>query len=634
MAKKSGSSRDLYKLTPGDMAIFQRARRERNPNIFFNYYLRSPASGTWWRPVDPEELDELFVPEFKQAAEMWDSGYKALMSAWMELKKPDFFIEVAPGKYEAIDQEQHDADMASRKYQTRFQLEYDSPVFFHNHGFLYLPWQLEAHSAKQRIRVIIGGYGSGKSWMAQAMQLYYAATLPGFRGFGLAPYSNQARELHRITTDLFTGTLYEERFVVKSNRAHNPAIYVGNDYVVGKPAWRDEADLNGFEFFPILDNTDKILTTTIDMATVDQTEQLPDVSETLRHITTRFRGIERRSGRERLRVINFIANSGESPTMWDLYDEGETDPKRVWSASPGSPDNVFLGIGAMLGYQKDVGSTADERRRHLFGGRPMGDGEHFPKSSLEKCQSDALDEKMRQGQEFEENTGVPVDERQFIRLERPKVAVYRWEIPPEPDRDYYLVADPGWDDPPNRNSAVLAVFDLTGFPAVPASMVAFRWVYGGHSPIPWTTNFVALAEKYNCRHACRYDGTGPQAGYEYMGMGLDEIGAFSVSMGGISKWRYINHLKRLMALGLMQMPSIPHLFSQLARYTYPEPKHLRQDIVSMMLVFASYLIETFALTRARTAPPPGAHERKENRYRRTTKRRNVRRGSTQRSKRR
>jgi len=582
----------LYKLTPGDKAIIQRARRERNPNIFFNYYLRSEESGTWWRPVDPDDLDALFIPEFQVAAQKWDDGYKALLAAWQEMSQPDYFIEVAPGKYEPVDQDANDAELARRKYRTTWQLEFDTPVFHHNHGFLMLPWQLEMFQAKQKIRTVVGGFGSGKSMGAMAEQLYYAATLPGYKAFGLAPYSTQADELHSIAYNLVSGTLYEERFVLKSNSKPYPVLLIGNDYVVGKKHYNDDKELNGIEFYPILDNTRKLLTKTIDAAVIDQAEQLPDVDDALRNVTTRFRGMAK-GGRERLRIINFIANSGDSPTLWDLYDESETDPKRIWAASPGSPDNVFLGIGAMLGYQKDVGRTADDRRRFLFGGRPLGDGEHFPQSSLEKCRAAYLDDYIQQGMQNEEEEGVPDDERTFVIRTALRVGVHTWETPPQPGHTYVVVADPGWGNPPDRNSAGISVWDITGFPTTPAVLVAFDWTFGHGSPNPWITKFSRYVHDYKAVNMCRYDGTGFQKGYEYMGMGLEELGAFPVSMAGQNKFTFLTHAKKIMADGKLAIPNVPHIFSQLARYVYPEPKHLRQDLVSMLLVLASILMEMY-----------------------------------------
>jgi hypothetical protein len=59
----------LAVLTPGDKAIFARAKAENNPNWILNYYLRSPDSGTWWRRVTQKDVDSLILEGSKRAAQ-------------------------------------------------------------------------------------------------------------------------------------------------------------------------------------------------------------------------------------------------------------------------------------------------------------------------------------------------------------------------------------------------------------------------------------------------------------------------------------------------------------------------------------------------------------------------------------
>lgn len=600
----------LHRMTPGEMAIIERSRREKNPSLFLNYFMRGPESGTWWLPVAPETFDILFIPEFLEMAHKWDEGYQRLLRAWRDLQEPDFFVETSPGHYETVTRDQYDDEVVQRKYHTVWQIDYETPTFHHNHGMMLLPWVLDMYRHNTEISVIVGGYGSGKSYNVMAIELFHCAIIKEYRSFGLAPFSPQSDELHRICTRIYSGTLFEKRFVIKSVSSPNPKIFIGNDYVVGKTDWRKEEELNGIEFYPILDNTKKVLTTTVDAAVVDQAEQLPDVDEALRDLSSRFRGFAR-GGRERLGQVRFLANSGDSPTLWDLYDEADTDPRRVFSANPGSQQNVYLGIKAMIRYQENIGRSETARQMHIFGYRPMGSGEHFPQASLAKCKSDALDQYMRDNQAREAREGVPDDEREFIRLEARRVSVFKWETPPVEGRIHTVIADPGWSNPPDRNSAAVSVWDITAFPQAPAVLVAFEWVFGNNSPIPWTQTFVRLVMKYKAVGQCRYDGTGLQKGYEYMGMGLEEAKAVPVNMGGNNKFTYLTRLKRLMAAGLIAMPTIPHIFSQLSKYTYPEPQKLRQDLVSMLLVLASLLMEMYYVEIDQTKRPTWDKERDE-----------------------
>ena len=63
---------------------------------------------------------------------------------------------------------------------------------------------------------MIGGVGCGKTLGVADLMLYWAATLPGFRGLCLAPNSTMTREMFDQSMRLMEGTKYQERFLLKS----------------------------------------------------------------------------------------------------------------------------------------------------------------------------------------------------------------------------------------------------------------------------------------------------------------------------------------------------------------------------------------------------------------------------------
>lgn len=169
----------------------------------------------------------------------------------------------------------------------------------------------------------------------------------------------------------------------------------------------------------------------------------------------------------------------------------------------------------------------------------------------------------------------------------PTVSVYEWEIPPKAEHIYAVAADPGWGNPPERNSAVILVWDITNFPTTPAFLTAFYWVFGNNSPLPWLAKYQELVFRFQALAANGFDSTGAQAGYER----LTEISALQptpVILNQTKKLTYLNLSKKMAAEGYFQIPDIPHFFSQLAKYDVPDDK-MRQDIVTALFVSAALL---------------------------------------------
>jgi hypothetical protein len=560
--------RKLYKLTDGDRAIFARAAKENNPSRITNFYLRSENSGTWWRPISQKQIDGLEIPESREAADRWKAGYENLLEIWKYLGRPSYFgpdpkdydnwVPIREAQYKEM------SGKLDRVYRVQFDLDTAEPAFHHPHGVQFLPWQLDMYRSKHPIQVVIGGFGSSKTWGKLLTMLVRAITLPGYRGFALAPYSIQSEEVYKQALLIIQGTEFE-RFLIASPRRPYPHLIIGND-LVGE---------NTIECYPVLDDPGKILTLTGDEAMVDQAELIPNLDELIRNVGSRFRGLHK--GRERVGQLSLIANSGDSPQLWDWFDEAEDDPDYVWSAQPGTYDNSYLTVSDLMRFERQVGKDVASRNMYLRGHRPLGSGEHFPQSSLMLMKATWLDDLMS------DNISKPG----YIRESGKRTGVYKWFMPPKDDARYIVVADPGWGNPPERNSAVIGVWDISNFPEVPAIMWGFDWVFGGGSPNPWMQSFMECVSKYRAVGMCGFDSTGFQAGYERM-TSLHELLPTPVVMTGNKKYVYLNLTKKMMADGKMQAPTIHHLYSQAAKYKLPDDK-LRQDIVSMLFVTAAML---------------------------------------------
>lgn len=565
----------LYKLTDGDRAIIEKARIEKNVNIFTNYYMRSEDSGTWYRPIPETKLNKLEMEETRAAAMRWSDLYDSLFIVWHELGMPHYFAVSPTNPDDWIVLDNEEAFTAERQKMTEcYQAVKDQDgeiVFFRPHGAIMFGWQLEMTKANQPINVVPGGYGSGKTWAKMLDALYKAATLKGYRALCVAPNSDMINAMFSEALAIITGTLYEERFLVQVLKSPRMRIVVGND----------DVGQSSLDFYPIMigeqDNSKKLLTLTADEAIIDQAEQIMEIANLRRNLGSRLRGQVR--GRPRVGKMTFLANSAFNDELYDMADESEKDPDHVWTYSPGSFENPYLTIDDLLRFEKDVGRDEESRRMYIRGERPYGSGEHFNAMSIAKCKAPWLDDQMIKANR--------IGKKGWSKKEGHRAGIVRWISPPDPLKRYIVAADPGWSNPPERNSPAIGVFDVTDFPRTPAALAAFDWVYGNNSPNPWIASFTEFVINYQAVGMCGFDSTGFQSGYERM-TDINILLPTPISLAGNNKYVYLNFAKKLVADGLFQFPTIPHLFSQMAKYRLPDT-NLKQDIVSMLFVAAALL---------------------------------------------
>lgn len=537
----------VYKLNPGDKEIFRKARETNNPNYFTDFYIRSEFTGTYWRPV--KEHSE--VPEIQERIDAWKAGYDKIYQVWKELHYPERFPHF------------------DKEYRVLFDDDPDLPTFHHNHGFLFLPWQLQMVQAPQPTIVTISGFGSGKTSAWLVYMLYLAATRPGFRGLALGPYALQADQVYEEALQLIEGTEYEERFLMGKPTKPYKKLLIGND-LIGKSI---------IQCHPIGDGNevDKLKTLNADMALIDQAEMVADIDRVTSVIGSRFRGTVR--GRSRMGKLVWSANAEDNPNLWDLYDESKEVPDDIFAISVTTFDNVYNTPKQLINIEKRMGKDANLKASRLKAQRPFGSGEHFPADSIEKMWAKWMDDQME--------TALAANKPGYKRITAPKAQVVKWEMPPEEGRQYLLIADPGWANPPERNSAPVGVWDITDFPTQPAHLRAFTWVYGNGKPDPWIEQFVSYFYTYRCLGRSAFDATGLQTGYDRWVYALEKIAAEKMQMGQ-TKFGYLNAAKILVPRGMLQAPNIPMLYSQMSKYRLPDEK-LRQDLVMFLIMTAGWL---------------------------------------------
>lgn len=555
----------LYSLTENEREIFQKAATTGNPNWFNSFYLNGEMTGTWWKP--------------NQRSDRWKNGYETLFTVWKSKGRPETFMYGRVG--------------SENEYNAHFRSETgDLPLFHHRHGFLLQPWQLDLARAKQRVSTVIGGVGCGKTLGVDDMMLYWAATLPGFRGLCLAPNSTMTHEMFDQAMRLMEGTKYQERFLLKSPESPFPKIVIGNDHV---------GPDNTITFLPIGDakGIRKVLTLTIDAAVVDQTEQLDNVKDMIRVLGGRMRGSYR--GRDMLGRMIFLANAEDNDELWDLLGQGNPPTKRFYSAQPKTWDNPFITDDQLDDIKQDVGGDEESIRVYMEGGRPLSGGEHFSAATLMKCKSPELDGLMAAAKEKK-------TEYTFSRADR--IGVYEWALPPRPGRKYLVVADPGYDNPPARNSAVVMVFDYTDFDADgdgKALLWGFFWIFGNHDPWPWINKYVECVKIYGAQFSNAIDASGFQSYYERLIPELQKVNVLGMNLNEQTKKGYLNLAKSMAAKGMFKFPNISRLFQQLSRYTLPD-KDLSQDMVAAFLIAVGWLETTFYGVKTGSTPRPQGYD--------------------------
>jgi hypothetical protein len=545
----------VYQMTEGDMAIIQKMEETNNPNWFTSFYFRNRGSGTWWHP--------------DQETDRWRLGYEALYSTWKKSKKPNSFQYGEEGKV--------------AEYTVHW-LNKHKPSFHHNHGFIFQPWQLKMYNTDTRITTVIGAYGAGKTSAGGIMLLTKAATKVGYRAGVVTPNALMAQAAFTSMLSLAAGTPYEERFILKKPESPHRKIIIGNSHV---------GENNEIMFVPIGDSigVTKLLSQEVDEFFIDQSEQLSNFQDIIRVLGSRMRGMV--AGRPREGHMIFSANPDLNDELWEIFDMAEKDPDRYTSLAPTTYDNPFITEEQLRDIEKDVGGDDESKRVYMLAGKPIGGGEHFSAESLKKCKSDELNSAME--------TGIKHKIPGFSLLRADRVGIHEWLLPPEHGKNYLVVADPGYGNPPKRDSPVILVFDYTDFPDVPAHLVGFKWVFGMRSPEPWLAAYQELVVRYGAFMSNAFDSTAGQAGYERLVPALNNIQAVGIQMNGNNKFVFLNHLKRFVARGMLKFPDIPAIFIQLSRYKMPDT-NLNQDIVAALFVAAAWLEQTFFTSNLRYEP--------------------------------
>ena len=460
------------------------------------------------------------------------------------------------------------------------QLAHDDANIFTRHyfaGFELQPWQKWMHHAGQANMTIIGGVGSGKTTGVGVSSATFGAMLHHFNFMDVAPTSWQASLMFDSILLFAEAGEYAEKFITRVTRKPYPLIELYNKSTLRFMTAQDDISrLRGWEG---------------DWMHGDEFGFLQSLAATLQIMRTRLRGKtpggKNYAPRERMGRLSLTTTATDNPELWDRFDRMYVDPGEYLSFTVRTDQNPHLSMRDIRLMTEDI--PEEVRAVEMDGQRPMGRGRFFPLHVVKSCENAETNDLVhRETQELVPAFG-------FIHEADPRLGVTKLQMPAIQGRDYFIVGDPGTGDPPKRNAGVIGVFDITGFPdgfGSKARLVAFSWVYGHGKYDAFVEQYKNWWQYYRCGTQSALEATGPQKSFaEYaFTIGLDgqRMLIEEMDLSGNKKNEAIQALIQLFNRGLIEIPFIRGMRSQLTGYDLPDTK-LAQDIVSMLMTGAAWL---------------------------------------------
>ena len=477
-------------------------------------------------------------------------------------------------------------------------------------------WQRSVHHASQRRMVVIGGFGSGKTRGIGIYAATWCISVPDFAFLNAAPFGWQSELMYNFLLKQARGTRMEDLIWASPKRPY-PKIefkfYVGTTLINST-----------MEFMSADKNANAILSWEGDWVNIDEAGQLDGLAETLRNLGSRLRGQVR--GRTRLGRMSLISNSWDNPELWMRYDLARELPNDYFSFTVATRHNGNVTPDQLRLMLKDI--PEDEHEQFLEGSRPEGSGNFFNIDRIYQAE----DEDYGTHIVDRVNTKVPG----FAIATSYGAGVTYFTTPRAQGHEYFISADPGTDNAPDRNSPVIMVWDVTDFPKYKMSLAAFWWGNGNGSITPFVRQLLKFMEMYDPAFT-GVDSTGPQKNTNeilnlYLLGGRTEeaqqqewLGDVDISqitnpvLSGMDfssgkKTAYLIAGRLYLEAGLVTWPKIVHgIRSQMSNYdpekdkTYATSK-LTQDIVATFCMGAYAVRAYFAYDPAAEAEKEGAED--------------------------
>lgn len=443
-----------------------------------------------------------------------------------------------------------------------------------------LPWQLAIAHDKRLDATIIAGFGSGKTVGIGAVLCYWCCMVPNFKAMDLAPVGWQSKQMYdAIRQELVDYDNRDERptwisqMVVKMVERPYPKIVFYNGSTI--------------EFMSADEQGRKILSWSGDVAIVDEAGKLNEVAHTdldelLVNLGSRMRG--QIGGRRRLGKLIVMSTADYDPELWERFDMAEELPEYYMSILATTYDNPYLTADQIAAMGRRI-KDPEKRRQLMMSERPLPKGKEFTRELLKPCQCTGLDDMMESAQAN--------DLPGYERAETQGAGITKWVTPASPFDRYILVGDPGQGTPPHRNSPVVMVIKVTGFPYVPAELAAFHWIDGRGSYWPFINQMDEWYRAYKPIWAA-FDATGVQKGFDELVFAQRGLLMEGLNMQH-QKMQMVLSLKLILGKVLLLMPQkVQGIWMQLANWRMPDKK-LKQDIASCLFMIGGVMNRLFLI---------------------------------------
>ena len=448
-----------------------------------------------------------------------------------------------------------------------------------------LSWQAVLAHDNRLDATVIAAVGTGKTLGMGAALNYWACMIPGFKAMNVAPVGWQAKQMFdAIRMELLdwenrdSTPRHGHNFIVKFVERPYPKITYYNGSTL--------------EFMSADENGGKIYSWSGDVIVIDESDKMhlanTDLEEVMGNLGTRMRG--QAGGRARMGKLIVLANAGYDPALWERFDQVEELPDDYLSIGLTIYDNPLITKEQLKAIKRRI-TDPDKRKQLLMNERPLPKGKEFTPALLGPCQCLALDDVMENARA----NGLPGYEKEEMR----RAGVVRWITPPTEFDRYVLIGDPGQNSPPDRNSAAIMVIRVTGFPYVPAELVAFDWVDGHGSYWPFINRMEEWYKAYKPIYSA-FDATGIQKGFDELVFAQKGLLMEGIQVNS-NKMRMVVALKLILGKQLLLMPKgIQGIWLQLGGWRMPDSK-LRQDIASTLFMAGDVLNRLFVIDEAENA---------------------------------
>lgn len=434
-------------------------------------------------------------------------------------------------------------------------------------GWDPLWFQYEFHHYLQKNTTFLAGIASGKSTTIAASNIIDCLTTPYFRALNTSVTAKQSEIPFEMISGWLDGNYRIEHLIEDISLRPYPTIKFknGSEYIF-RTAGRDGRFIRGLEF-------DRI---NYDEAGLDA------LGETIKILRGRLRGV-RPDGTQRMARLDVTTSPTDAIWLKERFYKGwagsrSFDPVAYKSIRATTFMNTRLDpeqIRMMtLEYTDEMASV------ELMAEFPDYGMSFFPSSHITACTDQDLNDEMEEAIHPENNRLV---KKGYNMLEDSRHGILKFEVPQIPGHYYIMAGDPGTDDPPRRNSAVVMCFDITNRPM---RLVYFDWVQGHGSYNPFLQSFKYCMAKYGPVYS-GMDTTGTQKA-------IDELAFanYGITIDGINfnrdKEGMLNSLSLAITSHQFKWPVIKGLNRQLSSYTRDSDKDIPQDIV-MTLAQVSYL---------------------------------------------